>query len=100
MPGHDEYQRSFAMTQTDKMLSRKEGHVGYMTFNNPERPNAVSLAMWEAASRTMEDFARDNEARVVAITGAGGKAFEPGAHIPGFGKERANEEAIARYNKI
>ena len=29
------------MTQTDKMLSRKEGGVGYLTFNNPERHNAV-----------------------------------------------------------
>ena len=37
------------MTQTDKMLSRKEGGVGTMTFNNPERHNAVSLDMWEAA---------------------------------------------------
>jgi len=100
MPGHDEYQRSFAMTQTDKMLSRKEGHVGYMTFNNPERHNAVSLAMWEAASRIMEDFARDNEVRVVVITGAGGKAFVSGADISEFEKVRSNEEAIASYNKI
>ncbi len=37
------------MTQTDKMLSHKEGKVGYLTFNNPERHNAVSLDMWEAA---------------------------------------------------
>src|SRR5207237_7495980 len=27
------------MSQTDKMLSRKEGKVGYLTFNNPERHN-------------------------------------------------------------
>ena len=47
------------MTQTDKMLSRKEGSVGYMIFNNPERHNAVSLEMWDAASRIMADFARD-----------------------------------------
>ena len=25
---------------TDKMLSRKEGGVGYVIFNNPERHNA------------------------------------------------------------
>jgi enoyl-CoA hydratase len=29
------------MTKTDKMLSRKEGGVGYLIFNNPERHNAV-----------------------------------------------------------
>ena len=31
------------MTQTDKMLSRKEGGVGYLIFNNPERHYAVAL---------------------------------------------------------
>ncbi len=33
---------------TDKMLSRKEGGVGYVIFNNPERHNAVSMEMWAA----------------------------------------------------
>ena len=88
------------MTQTDKMLSRKEGPVGYMIFNNPERHNAVSLEMWDAASRIMDGFARDSEVRVVVITGAGGKAFVSGADISKFENERSNEEAIARYNAI
>ena len=47
------------MTQTDKMLSRKEGGVGYLIFNNPERHNAVSLEMWEAAAGILADFADD-----------------------------------------
>ncbi len=81
------------MTQTDKMLSRKEGRVGYMIFNNPERHNAVSLDMWEAASGIMDDFAKDDDVRVVVITGAGGKAFVSGADISKFESERSNEEA-------
>jgi len=88
------------MTQTDKMLSRKEGQVGYMIFNNPERHNAVSLDMGEAASRIMDGFATDDDVRVVVITGAGGKAFGSGADISKFENERSNEEAIARYNVI
>jgi len=88
------------MTQTDKMLSRKEGHVGYMTFNNPERRNAVSLDMWDAASRIMDDFARDDAIRVVVITGAGDKAFVSGADISRFEKERSDEAAQARYSAI
>ena len=59
------------MTQTDKMLARKEGGVGYLTFNNPERHNAVSLEMWEAARAILDDFAKDHEVRVVVLTGAG-----------------------------
>lgn len=86
------------MTQTDKMLSRKEGGVGYLTFNNPERHNAVSLEMWEAASGFLEDFARDENVRVVVLTGAGGKAFVSGADISKFESERSNKEAVDRYN--
>jgi enoyl-CoA hydratase len=87
------------MVQTDKMLSRKEGHVGYVIFNNPARRNAVSLEMWEATARILDDFGKDNDVRVVVLTGAGDKAFVSGADISRFENERANEEAIARYNQ-
>jgi enoyl-CoA hydratase/carnithine racemase len=87
-------------TQTDKMLARKEGAVGHLIFNNPERRNAVSLDMWEAATRMLDAFARDDEVRVVVVSGAGGKAFISGADISRFGDERASEEAIAHYNAV
>src|ERR1700686_3833029 len=87
------------MTQMDKMLSRKEGRVGYVIFNNPERHNAVSLEMWEATARILENFGKDDEVGVVVLTGAGGKAFLSGADIAKFEDERSNEEAIVRYNK-
>jgi enoyl-CoA hydratase/carnithine racemase len=86
------------VTKTDKMLSRKEGGVGYMTFNNPERHNAVSLEMWEAASGILEEFKSDNNVRVVVLSGAGGKAFVSGADISKFESERSSQEAIERYN--
>ena len=86
------------MTQTDKMLSRKEGKVGYLTLNNPERHNAVSLEMWEAASGYLEEFKNDKNIRVVVVTGAGGKAFVSGADISKFEKERSSQEGIDRYN--
>ncbi|HEX4040914.1 MAG TPA: enoyl-CoA hydratase [Xanthobacteraceae bacterium] len=87
------------MTQTDKMLSRKEGGVGIVTFNNPERHNAVSLDMWEATTEILNGFAADPDIRVVVLTGAGGKAFVSGADISKFGSERATLEAVRSYNK-
>jgi enoyl-CoA hydratase len=86
------------MSQTDKMLSRKEGGVGYVTFNNPERHNAVSLDMWAAAKTILDGFAGDNDVRVVVLTGAGGKAFVSGADISKFESERATLEATRAYN--
>jgi enoyl-CoA hydratase len=83
---------------TDKMLSRKEGRVGYLIFNNPERHNAVSLEMWQATQKILEEFAKDDGVRVVVLTGAGGKAFVSGADISKFDDERATEVAVSRYN--
>jgi enoyl-CoA hydratase len=86
------------MTLTDKMLARKEGHTGYLVFNNPARHNAVSLDMWDAAASILDDFAGDNDVRVVVITGAGGKAFVSGADISRFEDERGTREAVASYS--
>jgi enoyl-CoA hydratase/carnithine racemase len=82
---------------TDKMLSRKEGGVGTVIFNNPERHNAVSLEMWEATKRILDEFAADNDIRAVVLTGAGGKAFVSGADISKFESERASLDAARAY---
>ena len=86
------------VTKTDKVLARKDGRIGYVIFNNPDRHNAVSLDMWAATSRILEDFAVDDEVRVVVLTGAGGKAFVSGADISKFESERATLEATRHYN--
>jgi enoyl-CoA hydratase/carnithine racemase len=85
-------------TKTDKMLSRKDGSVGYLIFNNPERHNAVSLEMWAATADILEVFRNDDEVRVVVVTGAGGKAFVSGADISKFESERSSMEAVKHYN--
>ena len=84
--------------QSDKMLARKEGSVGHMIFNNPEKHNAVSLDMWDAADVILDDFENDAGVRVVVLSGAGGKSFVSGADISKFEKERGSEEAVRHYN--
>ncbi len=86
------------MASTDKVISRKDGNVGYVIFNNPERRNAMSLEMWEATTRLMDAYAKDDSIRVVVLTGAGDKAFVAGADISKFGDERASEEGVRKYN--
>ncbi len=92
-------QAAVATPQAEKMLSRKEGSVGYVIFNNPERHNAVSLDMWKTAGEMLDDFRNDNNIKVVVVTGAGGKAFVSGADISRFEKERSNEEAVAALQR-
>jgi len=86
-------------TKTEKMLSRKDGRVGYVIFNNPERRNAVSLDMWAMTTEILTDFARDDEVRVVVLTGAGGKAFVSGADVSRFESERSSLDATRVYNQ-
>ena len=68
--------------KTDKMIARKEDGVGWITFNNPVRRNAVSLAMCEAVSEIMADFPAADELRLAVLTGTVVKAFMSGADIP------------------
>jgi enoyl-CoA hydratase/carnithine racemase len=83
---------------TGKMLARREGAVGHMIFNNPEKQNAVSLEMWEAAERILADFEADPAVRVLVLSGAGGRSFISGADISEFEKARGTAEAQAHYN--
>ncbi len=85
---------------TSKMLARKDGAVGHLIFNNPARHNAVSLDMWQAVGQIIDEFEKDDEIRVIVVSGAGGKAFVSGADISEFKEKRANEEAAAAYSKI
>ena len=84
---------------TDKMLSRVEEGVGYITFNNPEKHNAVSIEMWDALEKILDEFRLSKDIRVIVLNGAGGKSFVSGADISKFDKERSSKEAVLSYNK-
>ena len=83
---------------TDKIVSRTEGGIGHIVFNNPEKRNAVSLDMWQAVEQALDRFAADAGVRVVVLSGAGGKAFVSGADISKFESERATLDATRHYN--
>lgn len=81
--------------KTDKLIVEKEGAIGWLTFNNPARLNAMSQEMWEGTAEAMADFGADPAIRVVVMKGAGDKAFVSGGDISEFEKTRANAEAAA-----
>ena len=86
--------------KTDKMAARKDKHVGWITFNNPARHNAVSLEMWQGLADIANEFARDDDIRVVVVHGAGEKAFVSGADISEFAEQRDSAEATQRYDAV
>lgn len=84
---------------TEKVLTRIDGPIGRIVFNQPEKRNAVSLDMWTAVDEALDRYLADDKVRVVILSGAGGKAFVSGADISKFESERSSEEAVAHYNQ-
>jgi|LNFM01.1.fsa_nt_gb enoyl-CoA hydratase/carnithine racemase len=85
-------------TTTEKLLAQKEGPIGWITFNNPARHNAVSMSMWESIPGALKIFEDDPEIRLVILRGAGEKAFISGADISEFKEKRSGKEATDAYN--
>lgn len=88
------------MSDESRIDARKEGAIGWMIFNNPARRNAVSVTMWEAIPKVLDDFGADRDIRLVVLAGAGDKAFVSGADISQFEAQRSGPEAVQRYEEI
>ena len=78
-----------------KILAGVVDATGHIVINNPDRHNAVSKDMYEAAAAQAEAMASDDNVRLLMLRGAGGKAFASGADISKFEKERNSAEQVA-----
>ncbi len=85
---------------TPKILARSGDGIGWITFNQPEKRNAISLEMWAGVATAAGLFAADDSVRVVVLGGAGGKAFASGADIGEFASARASAEAEESYKAV
>lgn len=84
---------------TDKLIATREGAIGWITFNNPDRHNATSYEMWLALPIALDAYVNDPEVRVIVLKGAGDRAFSAGADISQFKEKRTSPEAVAAYNE-
>lgn len=73
--------------------------VGRITFNQPEKRNAMSVAMWSGMEQALDLFEADAAVRCVVLTGAGDKAFVSGADISQFDKLRSDADAQREYSR-
>ena len=85
-------------SESDKILAHVDGAIGWLTVNQPEKRNAVSLAMAARATEVIEQFSRDDDVRVIVLTGSGDAAFVSGADISEFEEKRNDATAAARYH--
>ncbi len=85
---------------TPKILARSGEGIGWITFNQPEKRNAISMQMWAGVQAAAEIFGRDEAVRVVVLSGAGGKAFASGADISEFETARNSAEAEEKFHQF
>jgi enoyl-CoA hydratase/carnithine racemase len=85
---------------TEKLLLQKDGPIGWITFNQPEKRNAVSQEMWQAMPEYVADLSSDPAIRVVILRGAGEAAFVAGADISQFKDRRRNAADEEEYRRI
>jgi enoyl-CoA hydratase/carnithine racemase len=83
-----------------KMLAEVEDGVGLITFNQPEKRNAMSVEMWHGLTDILNEFEADPAVRVAILTGAGTRAFVSGADISQFAANRADASAQLEYDRL
>jgi len=89
---------SFVELSTPHLEAQIEGAVGWLTFNNPARRNAMKLEMQRGLIDALEAFDAHEQVRVVIMRGAGHEAFVSGADISEFDELRVSPEARERYD--
>lgn len=83
-----------------KMLATVDGRIGFVTFNQPEKRNAISVDMWAGLAEILQNFSADPAIRIVVMTGAGDKAFVSGADIGQFDQMRGDADAQQEYDRL
>ena len=63
------------------LLYEVDGPLALITMNRPEKMNAVSLALLDELHTAVAEAAADESVRVIAITGAGDRAFASGSDL-------------------
>ena len=72
------------MSEYETISIEKRGGVAVFTINRPEKLNALNSTVHKEGVEALDELRRDDEVRVVVITGAGEKSFIAGADIGEF----------------
>lgn len=80
-------------TGTEDLLAHVDGNVGVITFNRPERRNALSNAMYGGFEQALEAMLLDGGVRAVMVTGAG-QAFCAGGDVKAMNE--SHQTGVAR----
>ncbi|MSP49776.1 MAG: enoyl-CoA hydratase/isomerase family protein [Alphaproteobacteria bacterium] len=84
---------------SDVVLVETADRVATVRLNRPDKLNALNRATWESLAEVMARLDRDDDIGCVVLTGAGDRAFSPGADIAEFATERADVAKATAYGE-
>jgi enoyl-CoA hydratase len=68
-------------TSTDQLIAHIDDSIGWLTFNRPEKHNALSNELLAGLSSIVGEWEHDPSIRVLVLRGAGERSFVSGADI-------------------
>lgn len=83
----------------------KEKKIATITFNRPEKLNAINLEMWDRMNKLLQDAEVDDDVKVIIIKG-NGRAFSSGHDVAelgfmhGYGTGQAGERKPSQRQRI
>lgn len=82
------------------LLLERDGPIAIVTFNRPDKLNALSPALLQEFNRVLDALNSDDEVRCVILTGTGERAFSVGFDLDGLHmpETTANLTAATNYN--
>ncbi len=84
----------------EDLILEKEGGIGILTLNRPEKRNALTLKMMtETIPQALEEVRKDDEIKVLILTGAG-QDFCSGLDVSALAKTPAEAEASKARNAV
>lgn len=86
------------MTSDEQIVVERDGHVGWIRINRPERLNAFIGTMREQLLEAFHQLEADAEVRCVIVTGAG-RAFSTGGDVA-YMKELLEEHDAAQFEHL
>ena len=85
--------------KTARIDAAVEAGIATVVINQPDRRNAMSLAMWDQLGEVVRRLDADPGVRVTILRGAGTTAFSAGADISEFEEHRSTPEKALAYNR-
>jgi enoyl-CoA hydratase/carnithine racemase len=93
------------MTTNNAVLMETKNRICVLTFNQPDKLNAMNDVMAEAFSSAIDQIKKDQEPKVLILTGAG-RAFSAGGNLErmksnvGSNPAKRKKESFAFYNSF